>query len=61
MVPAALTPFELTAGALQKLGINLIRLPGEYLVDFHNGAGATAQNAETIGEALDLGRGRPSG
>ena len=41
---------------LRKLGITLARLPGEYRVNFHNGSDATAQIAETVDAALDLGR-----
>ena len=49
-------PFEIAAAELRKLGITLARLPGEYRVNFQNGTDATAQIAETIDEALDLGR-----
>ena len=56
MTDQALSPFELAAAELRKLGITLNRLPGEYRVNFHNGAELTAQTAETIAEALDLGR-----
>lgn len=50
------SPFELASAELRKLGIDLARLPGEYPVNFHNGTDATAQIAETIEAALDLGR-----
>jgi hypothetical protein len=48
MTEQALSPFELAAAELRKLGIRLTRLPGEYRVNFHNGAESTAQPAETI-------------
>lgn len=50
------SPFELAAAELRKLGLDLTRLPGEYRVNFHNGAESTAQIAETVDAALDLGR-----
>ena len=50
------SPFEIAAAELRKLGITLTRLPGEYRVNFHNGSEATAQIAETVDAALDLGR-----
>ena len=50
------SPFELAAAELRRLGLDLARLPGEYRVNFHNGAESTAQTAETVDEALDLGR-----
>ena len=50
------SPFEIAAAELRKLGITIARLPGEYRVNFHNGAESTAQTAETVDEALDLGR-----
>src|SRR5271169_1778134 len=48
--------FEIASAELRKLGVDLTRLPGEYRVNFHNGTEATAQIAETIEAALDLGR-----
>ena len=50
------SPFELAAVELRRLGITLARLPGEYRVNFQNGSDATAQSAETVDAALDLGR-----
>jgi len=55
--PPALSPFELAAAELRKLGITLTSLPGEYRVNFRNGADATARTAETVDEALEAGRG----
>jgi hypothetical protein len=55
--PPALSPFELAAAELRKLGITLSSLPGEYRVNFRNGADATARTAETVDEALEAGRG----
>jgi hypothetical protein len=52
-----LSPFELAATQLRALGITLARLPGEYRINFRNGADATARMAETLDEALELGRG----
>ena len=54
--PPALSPFELATAELRKLGITLARLPGECRVNFQNGSDATAQTAETVEAALDLGR-----
>jgi hypothetical protein len=51
-----LSPFELVATELRALGIALARLPGEYRVNFRNGSDAIARMAETLGEALELGR-----
>jgi hypothetical protein len=48
--------FEIAASELRRLGIDLSRMPGEYRVNFHNGTESTAQIAETIEAALDLGR-----
>jgi hypothetical protein len=50
------SPFEIAAAELRKLGLDLTRLSGEYRVNFHNGAESTAQIAETVDAALDLGR-----
>jgi hypothetical protein len=50
------SPFELAAAELRRLGLDLTRLPGEYSVNFHGASEATAQTAETVDEALDLGR-----
>jgi hypothetical protein len=50
------SPFELAAAELRALGITLARLPGEYRVNFRNGSDATARMAETVDEALVLGR-----
>jgi hypothetical protein len=52
----ALSPFELAARDLRALGITLARLPGEYRVNIRNGSDATARMAETLDEALALGR-----
>jgi len=56
MIDLAPSPFELAAVELRKLGITLARLPGEYRINYKNGTDATAQTAETIDAALDLGR-----
>jgi hypothetical protein len=40
----ALSPFELAQAELRKLGITLARLPGEYRINFRNGADATARD-----------------
>jgi hypothetical protein len=50
------SPFELAARELRVLGITLANLPGEYRVNYRNGADATARMAETLDEALALGR-----
>ena len=52
---AAVT-FELAAAELRPLGITLANLPGEYRVNYRNGGDATARTAETLDEALALGR-----
>ena len=38
MTGEAPSPFEIAAAELRKLGLDLTRLPGEYRVNFHNGA-----------------------
>jgi hypothetical protein len=48
--------FADAAAELRQLGIDLTRLPGEYRVNIHNGSEATAQIAETVEAALELGR-----
>ena len=50
------SPFKLASVELRRLGITLTNLPGEYRVNFHNGADATARMVETLDEALELGR-----
>jgi hypothetical protein len=50
------SPFELAAAELRPLGITLARLPGEYRVNLRNGADATARMAETLDEAVEIGR-----
>jgi hypothetical protein len=50
------SPFELAVAELRRLGITLASLPGEYRVNVHNGADATACMVETLDEALELGR-----
>jgi hypothetical protein len=49
-------PFELATGELRKLGITLRQLPGEFSVNFREGNDATARTAETLEEAVELGR-----
>jgi hypothetical protein len=50
------TPFELAARELRELGITLRQLPGEYQVNLTGGADENALTAETLEEALELGR-----
>jgi hypothetical protein len=50
------TPFELAAGELRKLGITLRHLPGEYQVNVIGGPDENALAAETLEEAVELGR-----
>jgi len=50
------SPFELATFELRAIGITIARLPGEYRVNYRNGAEATARNAETLDEALAIGR-----
>ena len=52
----SLSPFELATAELRALGISLGRLPGEYRVNFRNGTDATVRMAETLDEAVELGR-----
>jgi hypothetical protein len=61
MTDPAPSPFELATAELRKLGITLRQLPGEYTVNFRNGSDATARNADTLDEAVELGRSRPRG
>jgi hypothetical protein len=53
---SALSPFELVAAELRAVRITLARLPGEYTVNFRNGRESTARIAETLDEAVALGR-----
>ena|SRR5271170_631838 len=48
--------FELAAAELRKLGITLTRLPGEYRVNLTGGPDVGALTAETLDQALALGR-----
>jgi hypothetical protein len=50
------SPFDLATAALRALGIVLARLPGEYRVNFRNGAESTARTVETLDQALAAGR-----
>jgi hypothetical protein len=50
------SPFELATIELRALGITIARLPGEYRVNYRNGAEATARTVETLDEALAIGR-----
>jgi hypothetical protein len=50
------SPFETATIELRALGITLARLPGEYEVNFRGGRDETAQRAETLAQALQLGR-----
>ena len=50
------TPFELATAELRKLGITLRQLPGEFSVNSRDGNAATARAAETLEEAVALGR-----
>ena len=50
------SPFELATAELRALDMTIARLPGEYMVNFRGGRDETAQRAETIDQALQLGR-----
>jgi hypothetical protein len=50
------SPFDRATAELRALGITLASLPGEYRVNYRNGGDATARMAETLDEALALGR-----
>jgi hypothetical protein len=50
------TPFELATAELRKRGITLRQLPGEYRVNLLGGPDANALSAETLEEAVELGR-----
>jgi hypothetical protein len=50
------SPFERAAAELRKLGITLRRLPGEYQVNLIGGPDENALAAETLDEAVELGR-----
>jgi hypothetical protein len=50
------SPFHAVVGELARLGITLTWLPGEYFVNFRNGAESTARAVETLAEALTAGR-----
>jgi len=51
-----MNPYETVAAELRKLGLIIHRLPGEYVVNFHDGVEKTARFAEDLNEALELGR-----
>jgi hypothetical protein len=46
----------LATAELRKLGITLRQLPGEYQVNLTGGPDENALSAETLGEAVELGR-----
>jgi hypothetical protein len=48
--------FEMAAAELRTLGITLESLPGEYRVNFRNGAERTAYSTEDLQDALAAGR-----
>jgi hypothetical protein len=50
------TPFELATAELRKLGITLRQLPGEYQVNAAGGPDENALSAETLDDAVELGR-----
>jgi hypothetical protein len=50
------TPFELATAELRKRGITLRQLPGEYQVNLTGGPDENALSAETLDEAIELGR-----
>src|SRR5271170_3982025 len=54
--PFPFSTFELAAAELRKLGITLTRLPGEYRVNLTGGPDVGALTAETLDQALALGR-----
>jgi hypothetical protein len=56
MIDGDRLPFDLATAELRAIGITLTRLPGEYRVNFRNGAESTARTVETLDEALAAGR-----
>src|SRR5437588_10444203 len=54
--PPALSRFELATRELRALGITLIRLYGEYCVNYRNGTDATAVCLSALAHAIALGR-----
>ena len=52
----AVSRFELVTAELRRLGVTLLRLPGEYCVNYRNGSDSTARMADDLDEALELGR-----
>jgi hypothetical protein len=50
------SPFDLATTELRALGITLTRLPGEYAVSYRNSRESTAHMADTLDEAIALGR-----
>ena len=54
------SPFDLASAELRRLGITLTSLPGEYRVNFHNGAEATARMAETLQLGRSMAAERPA-
>jgi hypothetical protein len=51
-----LSRFEFISAELRTLGITLLRLPGEYRVNYRNGGDGTARFADDLDEALEIGR-----
>jgi len=51
-----LLSFDIVVTELRALGVTLQRLPGEYRVNFRNGADSTARFADDLEQALELGR-----
>jgi hypothetical protein len=50
------SPFERAAAELRKVGITLRKPPGEYQVNLTGGPDENALAAETLDEAVELGR-----
>ena len=61
MSDEAPSPFELASAELRKVGIALTRLPGEYCVNFRNGAEATARTVQATAMRQVSNRLRPPG
>jgi hypothetical protein len=56
MSDAAPSPFDQAVAGLARLGITLQRQPGQYRVNYRNGSDATAEIADTLDLALEIGR-----
>src|SRR5262245_54668150 len=53
---ALVSPFEIVASELRTLGLTIRRRPGEYCINYPHGGEKTAQFADDLDQALEIGR-----